>query len=116
MERNRISKKLSFEEYADSQNAIREYIHSGAGHWGTHNAEVTVLRDGKTVFKNTVSVVSLIETNESFVEIVWPEKEEKEYYAKYSNNYQNFKYDDRVLEIRCQDREGNNITIQIESL
>ena len=31
-----MSKKLSFEEYADSQNAIREYIHSGAGHWGTH--------------------------------------------------------------------------------
>ena len=80
------AKKLSFEEYADSQNAIREYIHSGAGHWGTHKAEVTVLRDGKTVFKNTVSIVSLIETNESFVEIVRPEKEEKEYYVKYSNN------------------------------
>ena len=47
-----MSKELPFEEFADSQNAIREYIHSGAGHWGTHKAEVTVLRDGKTVFKN----------------------------------------------------------------
>ena len=111
-----MSKKLSFEEYADSQNAIREYIHSGAGHWGTHKAEVTVLRDGKTVFKNTVSVVSLIETNESFVEVVWPEKEEGEYFGKYSNTYQNFEYDDGVLKIRCQDRERNNIVILIESL
>ena len=111
-----MSKELPFEEFADSQNAIREYIHSGAGHWGTHKAEVTVLRDGKTVFKNTVSIVSLIETNESFVEIVWPEKEEKEYYAKYSNTYQNFEYDDGVLKIRCQDRERNNIVILIESL
>ena len=60
--------------------------------------------------------MSLIETNESFVEIVRPEKEEKEYYVKYSNNYQNFEYDDGVLKIRCQDREENKITIQIVSL
>ena len=111
-----MSKKLSIKEFSDSQDAIREYIHSGTGHWGTHKGKVRVMRNGKTVFVDIVSIVSLIETNEFFVEIIWEGKEEKEYYIRYSNTYQYFEYDNGVLKIRCQDRKGNNIVIHIEPL
>lgn len=110
----KMSEKVEFEQFAESQEAIREYIHNDENHWGTHEATVRVTKANNIVFNEILSVVTLIETNESFVEIIWSKEYEDTYYIKYSNQYQEFKYYSGVLEIRCQNKFNQEIVITIE--
>lgn len=108
-----MAKEISFEQFSNSQYAIQDYIHSDKKNWGTHEANVKVLENDILVFEQKLSIVSLIETNESFVEIIWPKNEEKIYYIKYSNKFQVFEYSNNMLEIKCENRSGKDIVIHI---
>ena len=103
-------------QYAESQDAIREYIHSGSTrdeNWGGHIDSVTVIKDGETIFRDKLTVVSVIETNESFVEIIWPQKYEERFWIKYSNRYQWFRFEKGTLSIDCIEKDGEKIMILI---
>ena len=108
-----MASKVSPQQFADSQSAIREYIHANDEHRGTHKAKVKVWQDGRMIFDETISVVALIETNESFVQVIWPDSYEDTYYVKYSNQYQVFQYVGGTLDIQCQNKNGDNIIISI---
>lgn len=108
-----MSRKVPFSQFSDSQSAIREYIHVDAEHWGTHETRVKVWQDSKLIFDETISVATLIETNESFAEVFWPKGFEDTYYVKYSNQYQVFEYSGGTLDIKCQNKNGDDIVISI---
>ena len=108
-----MTSKVSFQQFSDSQFAIRDYIHANDEHWGTHKARVKVWQAGRVIFDETISVVALIETNESFVEVIWPDGYENTYYVKYSNQYQVFEYVGGTLDIKCRNKNDDNIIISI---
>ena len=60
-----------------------------------------------------MTVISLIETNESFVEIIWPPKYKERFWIKYSNRFPSFRYDTGTLVIDWEERNGEKITIRI---
>lgn len=108
--------EVDIEQFADSQNAIQEYIYSGLSRdekWGSHVDTVMVIKDGETILKEDLTVISLIETNESFVEIIWPEEYEERFWVKYSNRFQPFEYETGTLIINWKEKNGEKITILI---
>ena len=109
-----MSGRVSFEQFSDSQCAIREYIHFDESHWGTHKGIVKVIQNGDIIFDDELSIVALIDTNESFISIIWTKEWEGTYYVKYSNWYQIFKYHNDILEIKCQNKKGKEIKIHIK--
>jgi hypothetical protein len=109
-----MSSKVNIAQFSDSQDAIREYIHSGQTDdekWGNHTDIVKVRKNRMIIFNGELDVISLIETNESFVEIIWPKEYEEYFYIKYSNMFQQFEYDSGTLVINCRDRYDEEITI-----
>lgn len=109
-------KKDNMDQFVDSQYAIQDYIHSGKTRdekWGSHIDTVMVIKNGETIFKENLTVISLIETNESFVEIIWPSKYEERFWIKYSNRFQTFRYDTGTLIIDWKEKNGDKITILI---
>ncbi|TCL60591.1 hypothetical protein EDD76_102289 [Kineothrix alysoides] len=109
-----MAKKVSNEQFSTSQYAISDYIHDADEHWGSHEAIVRVMKNGVVVFKQELNVVTLIETNYSFVDILWPKKYESIYYGKYTNEYQVFVYFSGILEIKCTDKKNEEIAITID--
>ena len=108
--------EVDIEQFSDSQYAIQKYIHSGQtsdAKWGSHLDTVMVIKNGNTIFKSKLTVISLIETNESFVEIIWPQEKEYLYWGKYSNRFQPFEYDEGTLVIEWKDKNNEKITILI---
>lgn len=108
--------EVDIEQFADSQYAIQDYIHSGQTRdekWGSHIDTVMVIKNGETIFKENLTVISLIETNESFVEIIWPPEYEDRFWMKYSNRFQPFEYEAGRLVINWKEKNGDKISIFI---
>lgn len=105
---------MDFREKTKSYAAINEYIHSCKQNQFRHNARVIVRCEGKILCNEILEVHASIETNFCFVDIDW-DGEEENYYVRYTNDYQTFEFNNEVLIISAQDRNGNNIEIEIYS-
>jgi hypothetical protein len=111
-----MSGKVNFEQFLDSQDAIQKYIHSGQTDdekRGNHTDIVKVIKNGKIIFNGKLEVISLIETNESFVDIYWSKEYEKHFYIKYSNVFNIFEYGSGTLVINCEEKSGEKIIIYV---
>jgi len=108
-----MGKRNTIQQFSDSCHAVKEYIHSDESHWGSHVAKITVVVDNTTIFDQELSIVSLIETNDAFIDIIWPKEMENIYYGKYSSWYQICEYDNGILRIKCKNRKGKDIIICI---
>lgn len=111
-----MEKRVDFEIFADSQYAIREYMHSKAGNDYMHEARVLIFSRGETKYNSILKVVPRIETNNSFVNIIGDAQFDRNYYGKYTNEYQKFTFINGTLLIKGEDRWGNPIEIDITSV
>jgi len=105
--------KLKFKDFADSQHAIKEYMEYKPNNSYLHEARVIISSKGNAIFNDIIRVVVSIETNYSFVELVDSEGLEHDFYVRYTNEYQKFKFINGTLVIKAVDRDGNNIEIDI---
>lgn len=69
-----MGKRNSSEQFSVSYHAIKEYIHSNESYWGNHVAKIAVMQNNNMIFNEELSIISLIETNDAFVDIIWPKK------------------------------------------
>lgn len=108
-----MGRKVEFDVFANSQYAIRDYMHFKDGNDYIHDAKVIVSSQGKSKYNNILQVIPRIETNNSFVDIVSDTQFERDYYGKYTNEYQQFTFCNGTLLINGEDRWGNPIEINI---
>ncbi|HII4496903.1 hypothetical protein EHZ13_01920 [Clostridium perfringens] len=111
-----MGRKNNFEEFTDSQDAIRQYMRSKEGNNFMHKARVVVYSNGETMYNSILKVIPSIETNNSVFDIIGDEEFERYYYTKYNNEYQKFKFINDILSINGNDRNGNFIEIDIISI
>ena len=111
-----MGKKNDFEEFTDSQDAIRQYMRSKDGNDFIHKARVVVYSRGETKYNSILKVVPSIETNNSVFDIIGDEQFDRNYYTKYTNEYQKFTFINGTLLIKGKDRKGNSIKIDIISV
>lgn len=111
-----MSPKLQFNYFADSQYAIKEYIDYRKENYYLHEARVIVSSDGKTIFNDVIRVAASIETNYSFVELIGNAQFERDFYPRYTNKYQKFKFICGTLVIQAEDKCGNDIEIDITGI
>ena len=71
--------------FANSQCAIREYMHFKLENEYMHEARVLVSSMGKTRYNDILKVVPRIETNNSSIDIIGDAQFELDYYGKYTN-------------------------------
>ena len=102
--------------FANSQCAIREYMHFKLENEYMHEARVLVSSMGKTRYNDILKVVPRIETNNSSIDIIGDAQFELDYYGKYTNEYQIFTLINGTLLIKGVDRWGNPIEIDITSV
>ena len=96
--------------FANSQCAIREYMHFKLENEYMHEARVLVSSMGKTRYNDILKVVPRIETNNSSIDIIGDAQ------FKYTNEYQIFTLINGTLLIKGVDRWGNPIEIDITSV
>lgn len=81
-----------------------------------HEARVLIFSGGETKYNSILKVVPRIETNNSFVNIIGDTQFDRDYYGKYTNEYQKFTFINGTLLINGEDRWGNPIEIDITSV
>lgn len=111
-----MGNRVDFKEFGNSQFAIRDYMHSKAGNDYMHEARILISSRGETKYNSILKVVPRIETNNSFIDIIGDAQFERDYYARYTNEYQKFAFINGTLLIRGEDRWGNPIEIDITSI
>ncbi|MDE6209554.1 MAG: hypothetical protein K2M73_07775 [Lachnospiraceae bacterium] len=97
-----------------SQYAIMDYIHI-EGNYYMHKTKVIVAKDNKIIYDGVVNIAAYIETNESFVDISWDDKEQEKFYQRYNGRYSNtdIEFDNGKLFIHAIDKEDSPICITI---
>jgi len=95
-----------------SQYAINDYIHV-EGNFYIHETKVIVIKNNHIIYDGILKVRAHIESNDSIVDIIWDNEEEKKFYCSYNGKYENtdIEFDDGKLVIQAVDR--NNIPISI---
>ena len=111
-----MGKRVDVETFSASQYAIRNYMHSKIGNDYMHEARVLVSSMGKTKYNSILKVIPRIETNNSSINIIGDARFERDFYGKYTNEYQTFAFINDTLLIRGEDRWGNLIEIDITSV
>lgn len=111
-----MENRVDFKEFGNSQFAIRDYMHSKAGNDYMHEARILISSRGETKYNSILEVVPRIETNNSFIDIIGDAKFERDYYARYTNEYQKFAFINGTLLIRGEDKWKNPIEINITSI
>lgn len=111
-----MGKRVDFDKFSDSQNAIHNYMDFKAGNDYMHEARVLVSSRGENKYNNVLKVIPRIETNNSSVDIIGDVQFEQDYYAQYTNEYQEFVFIGGTLLIKGEDRWGNPIEIDITSV
>lgn len=111
-----MGRMMDFEEFVNSQYAIRDYMHFKTGNDYMHEARIVVSSKGKTKYSNILRVVPSIETNNSFIDIIGDAQFDRYYYTQYTNEYQKFAFIDGTLLIKGVDRWGNPIEIDITNV
>ena len=108
-----MKKKLGIDDFSSSQYAIKDYIDFRKENNFPHEARVIVSSKGKTLFNSILRVNISIETNYSYADLVGNEQFDRDFYSKYTNEYQTFKIIRGTLLIQAEDRWGNAIEIDI---
>ena len=111
-----MGKRIEFEEFVDSQYAIRDYMYSKDGNDYMHEARVLVSFRGKIKYNSILKVVPSIETNNSFIDIIGDVQFNRDYYSRYTSEYQKFDFINGTLLIKGEDRWGNPIEIDITNV
>lgn len=111
-----MRKHLDYNTFADSQFAIKEYMNWKVENYYMHEAKISVLSEGKVQYDGILNVIPRIETNNSFIDIIADSQFERNYYLRYTNEYQIFSFLNGTLSIQCEDRWGNFIEINIASI
>ncbi|MEY8367303.1 hypothetical protein AALA24_00915 [Anaerovoracaceae bacterium 42-11] len=104
-----MSKKLSADESLKSLRAISDYR---IDNLGSRKKQVVVVKNGKTIFKDVISVIAGDYNIYFKVDIIWEDVEfdyrENGLYGYYSSTYNIITYDNGVLNIY-----SDNIVISI---
>ena len=108
--------RVDVSTFANSQCAIREYMHFKLENEYMHEARVLVSSMGKTRYNDILKVVPRIETNNSSIDIMGDAQFERDYYGKYTNEYQIFTFTNGTLLIKGVDQWENPIEIDITSV
>ena len=111
-----LGDRVDVSTFANSQCAIREYMHFKLENEYMHEARVLVSSMGKTRYNDILKVVPRIETNNSSIDIIGDTQFERDYYGKYTNEYQIFTFINGTLLIKGVDIWGNPIEIDITSV
>ena len=98
----------------NSQYAINDYIHI-EGNYYIHETRVIVIQNNKIVYDGELKVNARIETNDSYVEIIWNDDEDLIFYGRYNGKYDNtdIEFDDGKLIIHGINRHEQPISITI---
>lgn len=110
------NQKIEFDNFVSSQSAIKKYMRFKDINGYVHQARVLISCKGKTIYNGLATVVPSIQTNHSFIDIMGDVEFERDFYAKYTNEYQKFECINRTLFIKAKDRWGNNIEINISAI
>lgn len=108
-----MEKKLGIDDFTSSHRAIKNYIDFRNENSFQHEARVIVSSKGKTLFNSIILVNISIDTNYSYADLVGNEQFDRDFYSKYTNEYQKFKFIRETLLIQAEDRWGNAIEIDI---
>jgi len=108
--------KVDFETFAASQNAIRDYIYFRLENDTMHDARILISSMGETKYSGILKVIAKIETNNSSVDIFGDPQFEQDYFLSYNNEYQVFTFINGTLLIKCTDKWGNQIEIDITGI
>lgn len=81
-----------------------------------HEARVLISSRGKMLYNNILKVFPRIETNNSSIDIFGDVQFERDFYGKYTNEYQIFTLVGKTLLIKGKDRWGNPIEIDVTSV
>ena len=105
-----MSQKRSNKEFSKSQEALKNFMEAVRDRGD--RADVTVRMNGTIVHEENCRVFERIETNHSYVDIIWEASEN--YHINYKNDYQSFKSYDNILVIsKTEDFDQNDIEIEI---
>ena len=102
--------------FVASQKAIRSYMNYRDKNEHMHKARILISSRGETKYTGILNVFPKIETNNSFIEIIGDEQFDRDYYTKYTNQYQRFSFINGTLLIKGEDRWGNPIEIDITNV
>ena len=105
-----MGKKVSFDAFCDSHEAIRKYRESKGS---DGKAKVIISSNGQVKFNDNLDIHIRTETNYSFIDINGDDKFNEEYYIRYNNEYQIFSYSNGILTIEGEDKAGDSIKIEI---
>lgn len=108
-----MNKKLGFDDFAYSKGAIKDYMDFRDENSFQHKAIVLISSKGKTLFNCVMTMNIAIDTNYSYAVLVGNEQFDRDFYSKYTNEYQKFKFISGTLLIQTEDRWGNAIEIDI---
>jgi len=87
-----LGDRVDVNTFANSQCAIRDYMRFKLENEYMHEARVLVSSMGKTRYNDILKVVPRIETNNSSIDIIGDTQFERDYYGKYTNEYQIFTF------------------------
>lgn len=108
-----MHKKLGKNDMADSQAAIREYINFREKNAYRHKAHVLISSNGKSRFNDILYISAIIDSGDTYVVVEGNDAFARDFYGKYSFNFQKFKLIGRTLIIQATDIWGNDIEIDI---
>lgn len=97
-----------------SQYAINDYIHI-PGNYYIHEAKVIVVKNNYVIYDGILKVDARIDTNDSYINIIWDNEDEKRFYMQYNGKYDNtdVSFIDGKLIITAVDKKNEPISITI---
>lgn len=111
-----MKKILEKEDMINSKTAIFSYIKYREENGSRHKARVLVSSNEKNYFNSILYVYVDIDREESFVILEGNDEFSRDFYSKYTNIHQRFKFINGTLLIQASDRWGNKIEIDITGI
>ena len=111
-----LEDKVDVNAFSNSKCAIRDYMHFKLENEYMHEARVLVSSMGRTRYNGILQVLPRIEANNSAIDIIGDGQFERDYYSRYTNEYQVFTFINGTLLIKGVDIWGNPIEIDITSV
>lgn len=111
-----MNNRLGKEEMANSQSAIKGYMDFREENHYRHKAYVLISSNGKNLFNNILYVSMIIESGDTYVIVEGNNEYARDFYGKYTYEYQKFKLIGGTLIIQATDRWENTIEIDITAV
>lgn len=87
-----MGERVDVNTFENSQCAIREYMYFKLKDEHIHGARVLVSSMGEIQYNDILKVVPIIEANNSSIDIIGNAQFERDYYGRYTNEYQVFAF------------------------